>query len=51
LDVPSVVSEIGWLGFAGAWVTATAPTDAEAPAGTDAVTGVGEDEEPPPSTA
>ena len=24
--MPSVVSEIGWLGFAGAWLTLTAPT-------------------------
>ena len=36
-----MVSEIGSLGFAGAWLTATSPTAAEAPAGADAVTGVG----------
>ena len=51
LDVPSVVSETGWFGFAGAWLTAMSPTAAEAPAAADAVTGVGAVEEPPPSTA
>jgi hypothetical protein len=48
LDVPLVVSEIGWLGFAGAWLTATPATTVE-PEEADTATVLVE--EPPPNTA